>query len=225
MEIFTSQTLTNEEFLKIISRSFEAFLDKGTSRSTDKLKPLHGAIARDIANRLGPEYVVWSQGYWHDKEAEVEGRYVSKRVDITVKKKDKVVAGIAVKFVMQNYSQNSNNNFENMLGETANIRCAACPYFQIFIILDKLPYYNRDKRIVKWETFTDHNISKYVVLSRDNIDVFSTPPTRPLSMLCICPTLPQRSRPKRSILNIIALTVRALALRLTGIPISEARLF
>lgn len=134
MEIFTSQTLTNEEFLKIISRSFEAFLDKGTSRSTDKLKPLHGAIARDIANRLGPEYVVWSQGYWHDKEAEVEGRYVSKRVDITVKKKDKVVAGIAVKFVMQNYSQNSNNNFENMLGETANIRCAACPYFQIFII-------------------------------------------------------------------------------------------
>ena len=180
MEIFTSQTLTNEEFLKIISRSFEAFLDKGTSRSTDKLKPLHGAIARDIANRLGPEYVVWSQGYWHDKEAEVEGRYVSKRVDITVKKKDKVVAGIAVKFVMQNYSQNSNNNFENMLGETANIRCAACPYFQIFIILDKLPYYNRDKRIVKWETFTDHNISKYVVLSRDNIDVFFHTPNKTL---------------------------------------------
>ncbi len=109
MEIFTSQTLTNEEFLKVISRSFEAFLDKGTSRSTDKLKPLHGAIARDIANRLGDGYEVWSQGYWHDKEAEVEGRYVSKRVDITVKKKDKVVAGMAVKFVMQNYSQNSNN--------------------------------------------------------------------------------------------------------------------
>lgn len=166
--------------MNVISRSFEAFLRKGTSRSTDKLKPLHGAIARDIAKRLGPNYQIWSQGFLYDKEAEIRGRYINKRVDITIKHKGTPVAGIAVKFVMQNYSQNSNNYFENMLGETANIRCGHCPYFQIFIILDKLPCYNKSKKIIKWETFTDHNISKYVVLSKDDVDVYFHAPNKTL---------------------------------------------
>lgn len=166
--------------MNVISRSFEAFLEKGTSRSTDKLKPLHGAIAQDIAERLGPGYEIWSQGYLYDREADIRGRYINKKVDITIKHRGNPVAGIAVKFVMQNYSQNSNNYFENMLGETANIRCGHCPYFQIFIILDKLPYYNKDKRITKWETFTDHNISKYVVLSKDDVDVYFHTPNKTL---------------------------------------------
>ena len=62
-----------------------------------------------------------------------------KKVDITITKQNKPIAGFAIKFVMQNYSQNSNNYFENMLGETANIRSNRIPYFQIFIILDNLP--------------------------------------------------------------------------------------
>ena len=111
----------NEAFLASITKSFHQFLEKGTSRSTDKLKPLHGFIAADIASRLGNEYTVFAQGYAEGKEELISGRYLNKMVDITIKKGDKVVAGIAVKFVMQNYSQNSNNYFENMLGETANI--------------------------------------------------------------------------------------------------------
>lgn len=174
--------LTNQTFLKVISNSFCSFLEKGTSRSTDKLKPLHGAIARDLKRILGPEYTVISQGYGEDREEQIPGRYINKWVDITVKKGMKAVGGIAVKFVMQNYSQNSNNYFENMLGETANIRAAKCPYFQIFIILDKLPYYKKDtaKSIQKWETFTEHNASKYVTLSKDNIDVFFHTPNKTL---------------------------------------------
>lgn len=61
------------------------------------------------------------------------------------------------------------NDFENMLGETANIRCANIPYFQIFIIPDKLPYYKNDGTIQKWEEFTVHNSEKYLTLSRDDI--------------------------------------------------------
>lgn len=172
--------LNNKAFLTAISDSFEEFLYSGTSRSTAKLKPLHGAIAKDIADRLGHDYQVFSQGYGNDKEASIEGRYMDKMVDITIKKGDEAVAGIGVKFVMQNYSQNSNNYFENMLGETANIRCANHPYFQIFIILDKLPYYNRDKEITRWETFTDHNIEKYVALAKDNVDKFFHTPNKTL---------------------------------------------
>ena len=174
--------LTNAEFLKVISNSFFRFLQKGTSRSTDKLKPLHGAIARDLHRRLGSDYEIISQGYGADKEAQIQGRYIEKWVDITVTKRRKAVAGLAVKFVMQNYSQNSNNYFENMLGETANIRANKCPYFQIFIILDRLPYYKKDtnKSIRKWETFTEHNAEKYVVLSKDNVDVFFHTPNKTL---------------------------------------------
>ena len=172
--------LSNQTFLQAISESFKEFLSSGTSRSTAKLKPLHGAIAQDLAERLGNEYKICSQGYGSGKETKIRGRYMDKMVDITILKESKPVAGIAVKFVMQNYSQNSNNYFENMLGETANIRCNNHPYFQIFIILDKLPYYDNKKNIKHWETFSEHNISKYVALANDNIDAFYHTPNKTL---------------------------------------------
>lgn len=177
-----SYPLTNSGFLKVISNSFCSFLQKGTSRSTDKLKPLHGAIAYDLHYKLGDDYEIISQGYGDDKEAQIKGRYIKKWVDITVTKEKKAVAGLAVKFVMQNYSQNSNNYFENMLGETANIRANKCPYFQVFIILDRLPYYKKDtnKHIRKWEFFTKHNVEKYVALSEDNVDIFFHTPNKTL---------------------------------------------
>lgn len=174
--------LSNCNFLEKIQESFKEFISIGTSRSTVKLKPLHGAIAQDIAKLLGADYIVKSQGYGNGREAKIEGRYIDKRVDITIKEKksNKAVAGIAVKFVMQNYSQNSVNYFENMLGETANIRTANCLYFQIFIILDKLPYYKTGGEISRWEEFTDHNITKYCRLSYDNVDEFYHTPNKTL---------------------------------------------
>lgn len=172
--------LDNKVFLKVVSDSFRDFLYSGTSRSTAKLKPLHGAIANDIAERLGSDFEIVSQGYGDNKEASVSGRYMDKMVDITIKKNKEAIAGIGVKFVMQNYSQNSNNYFENMLGETANLRSAHIPYFQTFIILDKLPYYNRSKEIIRWETFTDHNISKYVALAQDDVSKFFHTPNKTL---------------------------------------------
>ncbi len=172
--------MNNQAFLTAIKRSFDDFIISGTSRSTAKLKPLHGAIARDLLLRLGPGFSIKSQGIGDDREGKIQGRYIDKCVDITIYQHNRVVAGIAVKFVMQNYSQNSNNYFENMLGETANIRSNGIPYFQVFIILDKLPYYNRQKEITKWESFTEHNISKYVALSQDNIDDYRHTPNKTL---------------------------------------------
>lgn len=199
--MFKSHQLSNADFLQVISKSFGAFLEKGTSRSTDKLKPLHGAIAQDIAERLGRDYEVWSQGYLYDKEADMQGRYINKKVDITIKRDGIPVAGIAVKFIMQNYSQNSNNYFENMLGETANIRCNHCPYFQVFIILDRLPYYKKDKTISKWETFSDHNISKYVKLSQDDIDVYFHTPNKTLIYVVHLPNTSEDIKTQEDYMN------------------------
>lgn len=196
--------LSNYQFLEKIQTSFKEFIKCKTSRSTAKLKPLHGAIAQDIAKRLGDEYKIWSQGYDEDKEIKINGRYIDKNVDITIvnKQTERPVAGIAIKFVMQNYSQNSNNYFENMLGETANIRTANCPYFQIFIILDKLPYYQKNGTIKKWEKITEHNMQKYSVLAKDNIEQFMHTPNKTLIYVVhVSPDIPEETKTKEEYMN------------------------
>ena len=182
--------MDNQEFLQVISNSFKKFLETG-SRSNEKLKILHQAIANDIVSRLDNDndYSVHSLGVGNGKEETIEGRYIDKKVDITILKHGNPIAGIGVKFVMQNYSQNSNNYFENMLGETANIRCANTPYFQIFIIPDKLPYYKDNGTLQKWETFTGHNSEKYITLSKDNVETSIHTPNKTLLFVIHLPEI------------------------------------
>ena len=172
--------LTNEQFLGVIKESFETYLRIDTSRSTAKLKTLHGHIASDVAELFGDDYTVLSQGYGKDKEGSIQGRYYPKNVDITVCKDGKPVAGYAVKFVMRNYSQNSNNYFEGMLGETANIRSNGIPYFHIFIIFDQVPYYDRDGLFKKYDILSAHNLDKYIALSMDNPAYYQHTPDKTL---------------------------------------------
>lgn len=175
--------MTNEEFLESIRESFKTYLQVGTSRSTAKLKSLHGKIAVDLEKLYGKDFTICSQGYGNDKEGCIDGRYYSKKVDITVKKDDRPVAGYAIKFVMRNYSQNSNNYFENMLGETANIRSNAIPYFQVFVIFDKVPYYKEGGVFKKYDVITPHNLAKYLMLSKDDPSVFFHTPDKTLVVL------------------------------------------
>lgn len=180
--------MDNREFLLVVRDSFKKFLET-SSRSNEKLKILHGAISKDLQLRLGNAYHVKSLGIGDGKEIKIDGRYIDKAVDITILKNDEPIAGIGVKFVMQNYSQNSNNYFENMLGETANIRCANIPYFQIFIIPDRLPYYKNDGTFQKWEEFTVHNSQKYLTLSRDNVETSVHTPTKTLLFVIHLPEI------------------------------------
>lgn len=160
----------NKNFLKIIKNSFSEYIKVGSSRSNLKLKVLHGNIAKDLFNELGKNYTIKSLGFFDNKETIVEGKYYSKKVDITVFLKEKVKAGIAIKFVMRNYFQNSNNYFESMLGETVNIRANNIPYFQIFIIFDKLPYYKKTGDFKKYELISLENLKKYINLGKQNIN-------------------------------------------------------
>lgn len=172
--------MNNDEFLNLIKQSFKDFLDSRTSRSTAKLKNLHGKIAFDLQRKLGKDFLIKSQGYGNDKEGKINGRYFDKQVDITISKNNVAVAGYAVKFVMQNYSQNSNNYFENMLGETANIRTNKIPYFQIFIIFEKVPYYKNSGIFAKYDIVSQHNLDKYIKLSQDNADIYFHTPNKML---------------------------------------------
>lgn len=185
-----SKCLDDARLLKVLGLAFRKFLDTG-SRSNEKLKILHGAIAEDLGRRLGDGYAVHSLGVGDEKEYDIQGRYIDKKVDITVVWGDKIVAGIGVKFVMQNYQQNSNNDFENMLGETANIRSNRVPYFQIFIIPDTLPYYDKSRTIQKWEHFDEHNVGKYLTLADDNKDFYFHTPNKTLLYVVELPDAPE----------------------------------
>ncbi len=175
--------LSNKQFLDVIRESFKVYLNVDTSRSTAKLKALHGKIAEDIQEIFGPQYTVLSQGIGNDSEGTIDGRYYPKNVDITVCKDGKPVAGYAIKFVMRNYSQNSNNYFENMLGETANIRAKSVPYFQVFIIFEKVPYYKTGGKFSKYDVISEHNLEKYHALSKDDPASFLHTPDKTLFVL------------------------------------------
>lgn len=171
--------MLNKVFLDKINDSFQVYLETG-ARSNEKLKVLHGFIAKALSDKLGGEYQIASLGYGDDKEHNIHGRYIDKNVDITVLKDNKPVAGVAVKFVMSNYSQNSNNYFENMLGETANIRCNGIPYFQILVLTNKAPYFKKDGTISKLEDITANNLRKYVTLSEDDATNYLHTPDKTL---------------------------------------------
>lgn len=192
--------MDNQKFLIVVGNSFKKFLETG-SRSNEKLKILHGAIAEDLQERLGNEYNVQSLGVGNGKEMTIGGRYIDKAVDITILKNEQPIAGIGVKFVMQNYSQNSNNYFENMLGETANIRCANIPYFQIFIIPDTLPYFEDGGTIKKWEKFSHHNSEKYMVLSKDDFESLRHTPVKTLLFVVHLPEIEVEINKKVDYLN------------------------
>lgn len=194
--------MNNQEFLKKITESFQKFLVTG-SNSTEKLKILHGAIAKDVYDKLNhftglsgrsERFDVAALGFRSGKESKIIGRYIDKKVDITIidKATTEPVAGIAVKFIMQNYSQNSNNYFENMLGETANIRCKGIPYFQIFIIPDTMPHYDDHKQIKGWENFTDTNTHKYEILKQDNPECYFHTPNKMLIYVVHIPDLKEQ---------------------------------
>lgn len=172
--------MDDTQFLTVLKKSFIRYLQTKAT-STEKLKVLHGAIAKDLEERLNDsKYCIYSFGYGEGKEYKINGHYYDKRVDITIAENEIPIAGIAVKYVMSNYDQNSNNYFENMLGETANIRSEKIPYFQIFVIPDKVPHFEDNGDITGWEMINEHNLKKYIILSNDDIGTFFHAPNKTL---------------------------------------------
>lgn len=67
--------MNNKEFLNVVASSFKKYLETG-SRSNAKLKILHGEIAKDIKERLGSEFTIFSLGIGNGKEKKLYGRYI-----------------------------------------------------------------------------------------------------------------------------------------------------
>ena len=154
------------DFLKATGESLDSFHRYG-ARSNRKLIPLHSCIARFVSAALGSEYSVMSLGIGDHKEEQIEGQYYAKRVDIAVIDGNKPIAAIGLKFVTSNYKQNNVNYFENMLGETANLRRKNCGYAQVIIIRKEMPYKLKSGKTTKIERISEKNLRKYVQLFKD----------------------------------------------------------
>lgn len=102
--------MNNRAFLKTLTESFRKYLTTSSS-SNEKLKIIHGAVASHLEQCLNDEkdeFIVRSLGFMDGKECRIAGRYIDKAVDIAVlDKNEQPVSGMAFKFVMSNYKQNS----------------------------------------------------------------------------------------------------------------------
>lgn len=101
-----------------------------------------------MKKNLGDEYEYYALGESkgkYDKEYEVQGLLYLKKVDVAVLRKEKVVGVVSFKFVASNYQQNSNNYFENLIGECFNIQSNHIPFCHVFVTRSKIPYYTDDK--------------------------------------------------------------------------------
>jgi hypothetical protein len=163
----------NEKFRKSLEEGYKKYLSIHP-RSSKKIVPMHQCISEIFLKKLGGKknnFTIKSMGIGDGKEYNLEGKYYSKDVDITVFYKNKPISGIGFKFITSNYKQNSNNYFENMLGETTNLRRNEFLYGQMLVFKYKMPYYSSDKKtFTKIEHINSQNIKKYLKLNNDKAE-------------------------------------------------------
>ena len=160
--------MNKQDLCLAIGASFKAYQQSG-ARSTAKLIPLHQFIAESILSVWGEGYEVNYMGEGN-KEQKVLGKYYPKDIDITITKAGKTILCVGVKFVMSNYKKNSNNYFENMMGETANIQAASIPYAQFIILRHETPLYKvAESQQYTIEVINQKDLQKYVNLMYDYV--------------------------------------------------------
>ncbi len=160
-----------EKFKKSLEEGYKKYLSVHP-RSSEKIIPMHKCLSEIILSKLNEKkgYTIKSMGIDDNKEFKFKGKYYAKDIDITVLHNNKPISGLGFKFITSNYKQNSNNYFENMLGETANLKRADFLYGQVLIFKHKMPYYSSDKKtFTKIEHINEKNIAKYIRLHNDNV--------------------------------------------------------
>jgi hypothetical protein len=166
---------------------------KKGSRSTNKLLPLHGFIAKSIKESLENNFkTTFEVFYLNGKEVEIDGEFSSKRVDIFISMKGnyKIVREterkvkvyvknpnfsfiFSVKFITSNYKQNSNNYFENLIGECVNLKLKGFKFAHLLFFKYPLPYFDKEGKITKFEEIEEKDILKYYKLFQNRDKEFS----------------------------------------------------
>lgn len=111
-------------------------------------------------------------GIGDGKEARFNGKYYPKKLDIAVFKDEKIITTISFKFITSNYKQNANNYFEQLMGETANIRRQGVAFAYFVVFRGDTPYFAKNKgnlrgKQKKTEIIKEKDLQKYIKLFKD----------------------------------------------------------
>jgi len=160
-----------KNFLVAISKSFIAYEQNG-ARSNKKLVPIHRFLAEMVAIKVGKGFTIKSLGFGDGKEVRIDGKYYPKYLDIAVFKSDKIIATISFKFITSNYKQNAYNYFEQLMGESANIRRQNVGFAHFVVFRGGTPYYLKNKENlrgeeIRREAIKEKDIQKYIKLFKD----------------------------------------------------------
>ena len=161
----------------VLKESFSCYLREG-ARSNKKLILPHYWIRENLKDYFDDSYEFYSYGVGeskYNKEYPVNGIAYDKKSDISIIKDDEVVGVVSFKFVSSNYSQNSNNYFENLLGECFNIQANDIPLCHILVMRDEIPYYKSNGDYEKLEKLKNHHLNKYFNILKLKGDYESIP--------------------------------------------------
>ena len=156
-----------QRFLAAMQQSYRMVLEHGT-RSNQKTRVLHGWVQNELRRELGDDYAFTGQSPTSTHEANVEGMYYGKDVDVLVSRDEQELGVVSIKFVISNYWQNSINYLEQQIGETANLRRRNVVYGNLFCVTNPIPYKNRAGEITRLERIREHDIQRYANLRADH---------------------------------------------------------
>ena len=157
------------QFLAAIQESYRRTQSGPTAnRSKARLKVLHGWVQQEISDLLGADYDIHGLSDAGGKEEKVAGWYYRKNVDVAVKRDDKVLGVVSIKFVNTNFRQNAGNYFEGQMGETANLRRNDIVFGSIFCVTHPILYLDSKRKIARMEHINNTDIEKYHKLERDH---------------------------------------------------------
>lgn len=120
-----------------------------------------------------------------NNEAVVRGALYAKKVDIALLRdssdrdleaENNVVAAVSVKAPLSNFKQNSNNYFEQLIGETVNLRERNIAHGHIMILPVVVPYFKSDGTLSRVETIGSVQLSKYLRMNEHRHRGFASNP-------------------------------------------------
>ncbi len=161
-------------FEEALWESYLLYIQRGP-RSPEKLRPLHGWFAKTLKNRLDAHRYIVQDLNSPEGEAQLEGRYFPKRVDIAIftaitsgQTMRRPIVAVSIRFIGSNFKQNANNYFENLLGECANLRRKRIGFAHFLVLPLLLPYKDRSGEIIRYEEIEETTLSKYFLLYEDD---------------------------------------------------------
>ena len=153
----TSHTIREVFFIQQVEKAISTYFQYG-ARSSKKVNCIHGMLHKLIQYEIQEKNLPWVV----KEEQKVDSINASgnKKCDLVVfDEKNNPIYVFPVKFIMTNYKQNKNNSWENLTGETVQLKWAnpTLNIVPINITLSKIPYLKSGGKIKYYEKIEYQN--------------------------------------------------------------------